>query len=427
MSSNNKVAFVLPHYDEVALVLQGGGALGSYQAGVYEGLAEIGVHPGTISGISIGALNTAIIAGNAPENRVAALRGFWNRICHPLDWVGGLGAWMPPMFGMQAFSRKWASVWAAGRALTEGQPGFFSPRVPLPVAGFGKQNPNVVSYYDTAALKETLLEFADFDRINDGDVRVSVGAVNVRTGNLVYFDNTKMRLKPEHFMASGALPPGFPAVEIDGEYYWDGGLVSNTPLTEVLRDADHKDALVFQVDLWSARGNAPGDFFDISARAKDIQFSSRTRAVTSMLADRQKHARFIKELLAHIPADVRRTDPLFRLAEEAADGSAINVVHLIYKNKPYEGHYKDYEFSIDTMREHWDSGLEDIRDSFSHREWFDVPSREQGFVTHDVHRLPGSVPQDDRDARILPLAEERKIADDALAIEAREEAGEGVS
>ncbi|CAE6836454.1 hypothetical protein R69746_06723 [Paraburkholderia aspalathi] len=403
-------AFVLPRYDEIALVLQGGGALGSYQAGVYEGLAETGVQPNWIAGVSIGALNTAIIAGNAPENRVEALRGFWDSICHPLDWVGGLGAWMLPGFGAQDLSRKWASLWAASRALTEGQPGFFSPRNPLPMAGFGKQNPNAVSYYDTAALRETLLKFADFDRINDGDIRVSVGAVNVRTGNLVYFDNTKMRLEPEHFMASGALPPGFPAVEIDGEYYWDGGLVSNTPLTEVLRDADHKDTLVFQVDLWSARGNAPGDFLDVSERAKDIQYSSRTRAITSMLADRQKHARFVKELLAHFPPDLRRTDPLFRLAEEAADGSAINVVHLIYKNKPYEGHYKDYEFSVDTMHEHWESGLEDIRDSFAHREWFDVPSREQGFVTHDVHRRPGTVPQSDRDMPELPLGAERKVA-----------------
>jgi len=403
-------AFVLPRYDEIALVLQGGGALGSYQAGVYEGLAEAGVQPHWIAGVSIGALNTAIIAGNAPEKRVEALRGFWNAICHPRDWLGGLGALALPVMGLQDLSRKWASMWAAGRALTEGQPGFFAPRVPLPMAGFGKQSPNVVSYYDTAALKETLLKFADFDRINDGDIRVSVGAVNVRTGNLVYFDNTKMRLEPEHFMASGALPPGFPAVEIDGEYYWDGGLVSNTPLTEVLRDADHKDALVFQVDLWSASGKAPGDFLDVSERAKDIQYSSRTRAITSMLADRHKHARFIKELLAHVPADVRKTDPLFRLAEEAADGSAINVVHLIYKNKPYEGHYKDYEFSSDTMHEHWESGLEDIRDSFAHRDWFDVPSREQGFVTHDVHRRPGSVPQSDRDMPELPLGVERKVA-----------------
>jgi NTE family protein len=401
---------VLPRYDEIALVLQGGGALGSYQAGVYEGLAEAGLQPHWIAGVSIGALNTAIIAGNAPEKRVEALRGFWNSICRPRDWVGGLGAWIFPGFGMTDASRKWVSLWAAGLALTEGQPGFFSPRRPLPMGGFGKQSPNVVSYYDTTVLKETLLKFADFDRINDGDIRVSVGAVNVQSGNLVYFDNTKMRLEPEHFMASGALPPGFPAVEIDGEYYWDGGLVSNTPLTEVLRDADQRDALVFQVDLWSARGHAPGDFLDVSERAKDIQYSSRTRAITSMLADRQKRAPLIKELLAHVPHDLRRSDPLFRMADEAADGGAINVVHLIYKNKPYEGHYKDYEFSVDTMHEHWESGLEDIRDSFAHRDWFDVPSREQGFVTHDVHRRPGSVPQSDGDTPELPIGAERKIA-----------------
>ena len=394
--SAQRDAFVLPRYDEIALVLQGGGALGSYQAGVVEGLVEAKVEPDWIAGVSIGALNTAIIAGNPPEKRIEALRGFWNAICHPLDWVGGASAWALPGLGLHELSRTWASMWAAGRALTEGQPGFFAPRFPLPIAGMSKLDPDRVSYYDTAALKATLLEFADFDRINDGGIRVSVGAVNVRTGNLTYFDNRKIRLIPEHFMASGALPPGFPAVEIEGEYYWDGGLVSNTPLTEVLRDSEHKDTLVFQVDLWRAQGNAPGDFMDVSERAKDIQYSSRTRAVTNMLAVRQKHARFIKELLEHVPSSVLKADPLFRLAEQAADGSAINVVHLIYKNKPYEGHYKDYEFSIDTMLEHWQSGLDDIRDSFAHREWFDLPSREQGFVTHDVHRPAGSVPESDR-------------------------------
>jgi NTE family protein len=277
-------------------------------------------------------------------------------------------------------------MWAASRALTEGQRGFFSPRFPLPTPGFGKKKPNEVSFYDTAALRETLLKFADFDRINDGGTRVSVGAVNVRTGNLVYFDNTRTRLRPEHFMASGALPPGFPAVEIDGEYYWDGGLVSNTPLTEIIQDSQHKNTLVFQVDLWSASGNLPGDFLDVSERAKDIQFSSRTRAVTDMLASTQKHAQIIKELLEHIPEKARKNTPLLREAEEAADGSAVNVVHLIYRDKFFEGHYKDYEFSIDTMKEHWDSGLDDIRRSFAHPEWFAVPTPEQGFVTHDVHR-----------------------------------------
>ncbi|WP_321903130.1 patatin-like phospholipase family protein [Paraburkholderia tropica] len=387
----------LPRYDEIALVLQGGGALGSYQAGVFEGLAQSGVEPHRIAGVSIGALNTAIIAGNEPGKRVAALRGFWESICHPLDWFGNLGALALPLFGHQALSRRWASMWAASRALTEGQPGFFAPRLPLPVAGWHKAPPTAVSYYDTAALKATLQRFADFDRINDGPIRVSVGAVNVRSGNLIYFDNAKMRLEPEHFMASGALPPGFPAVEIDGEFYWDGGLVSNTPLTEVLSDADHKDTLVFQVDLWSANGSAPANFLDVAERAKDIQYSSRTRAITNMLADRQKHVRFIKALLEHVPPETRRSDPLFRLAESVADGSSINVVHLIYKNKPYEGHYKDYEFSVDTMEEHWASGLEDIRASFAHPDWFAVPSREQGFVTHDIHRRAGEVPESDRD------------------------------
>ncbi|MFD1556983.1 DUF3734 domain-containing protein [Paraburkholderia silviterrae] len=414
MRSSNTTArhahkpFELPRYDEIALVLQGGGALGSYQSGVFEGLAQAGVEPHRIAGVSIGALNTAIIAGNAPEHRVAALRGFWESICHPLDWFGNLGSLALPLIGQHDFARRWASMWAAGRALTEGQPGFFAPRMPLPVAGWHKTPPSAVSYYDTAALKATLQRFADFERINDGPIRVSVGAVNVSSGNLVYFDNTKMRLEPEHFMASGALPPGFPAVEIDGEYYWDGGLVSNTPLTEVLRDADHKDTLVFQVDLWSASGNAPADFLDVAERAKDIQYSSRTRAITNMLADRQKHARFIKELLEHVPAEARRSDPLFKLAERVADGSAINVVHLIYKNKPYEGHYKDYEFSVDTMEEHWASGLEDIRASFAHPEWFAVPSREQGFVTHDIHRPVNVLPESDRS--VVPTSEEAQAA-----------------
>jgi NTE family protein len=187
-------------------------------------------------------------------------------------------------------------------------------------------------------------------------------------------------------MASGALPPGFPAVEIDGEYYWDGGLVSNTPLTEIVGESQHKDALVFQVDLWSSKGTLPGDFLDVSERTKDIQYSSRTRAITAFVSQNQKYARMIKELLEHVPEKVRRTHPLMKQAQEVADGGAVNVVHLIYKNKFFEGHYKDYEFSNDTMGEHWASGLDDIRRSFGHPEWFEIPSHDLGFVTHDVHR-----------------------------------------
>ncbi|SAK64390.1 patatin [Caballeronia glebae] len=376
----------LPDYDEVCLVLQGGGALGSYQAGVVEGLTEAGVDPTWTAGVSIGALNTAIIAGNAPENRVAALRGFWSTICQPADLIGQAGAFIPAAFGFGNIARKFSSDWAAAHAVMEGQRGFFSPRAQWPFALAKSKQPSDVSFYYTSALRSTLLQFADFDRINDGAMRVSVGAVNVGTGNLVYFDNREMRLAPEHFMASGALPPGFPAVEVDGEFYWDGGLVSNTPLAEIIGGSQHKDVLVFQVDVWTARGTLPADLLDVSDRTKDIQYSSRTRAITDFVLHNQKNARLIKELLEHIPEETRCSNPLLREAQSVANGGALNVVHLIYKDKFFEGHYKDFEFSNDTMGEHWASGLEDIRRSFAHPEWFEVPNRDLGFVTHDVHR-----------------------------------------
>jgi NTE family protein len=386
-NSNVARQITLPAYDEVGLVLQGGGALGSYQAGVFEGLAEAGIQPTWIAGISIGALNTAIIAGNAPEDRVQALRAFWQAISVQPDPVARLGSWVSASLGFGDISRKWSSVWSAARAVLEGQKAFFVPRSPFHALNGRVKGPTDLSFYDTSALRATLLQYADFDRINEGNIRVSIGAVNVRTGNLVYFDNAKMRLEPEHFMASGALPPGFPAVEIDGEYYWDGGLVSNTPLTEIVRESQHKDTLVFQVDLWSASGEMPGNFLDVSERTKDIQYSSRTRAITAFLESSQKHARMIKQLLEHVPKSVRERDPLMREAQKIADGSAINVFHLIYRNKAFEGHYKDFEFSTETMGEHWTSGLQDIRRSLSNRQWLDIPSHDIGFVTHDVHRL----------------------------------------
>lgn len=402
--------FKLPHYDEVALVLQGGGALGSYQAGVFQGMSDAKVEPDWIVGVSIGALNAAIIAGNTAEKRVAALNGFWSEICRPKDWLDGLGAWALPQLGMHGLSRQWMSRWAAGRALTEGRPGFFAPRMLLSTAALANGTPSAVSYYDTTALKSTLLKYADFDLINDGAIRVSVGAVNVRSGNLVYFDNAKMRLRPEHFMASGALPPGFPALEIDGEYYWDGGLVSNTPLTEVLHDADHKDTLVFQVDLWSADGCIPADFLSVADRTREIQFSSRTHAISNML-DRQKHARLVKDLLQHVPEDVRKENPLFWLAQSVADGSSINIVHLAYTNKPYQGNYKEYEFSAESMEAHWASGLHDVNSAFAQPEWFAVPDREQGFVSHAVRPSEARVP-DSGEAEELALEAGMSLAKD---------------
>src|SRR5258705_7034993 len=261
-------------FDTVALVLQGGGALGSYQAGVVEGLVAAGIEPNWVAGISIGALNTAVIAGNPPETRVQKLREFWETICRPAFPFPPADAMQSLVEQSGAAGRKAFGAIAAWRALVEGQQAFFVPRGALPWMG-GKQGVTEASFYDTAPLKATLERLVDFDRINHGPMRVSVGAVNVRTGNFAYFDNTSgpthKALRAEHFIASGALPPGFPAIEIDGEFYWDVGLVSNPPLTHVLEASPRRDTIAFQVDLWSARGPLPENVYDAQERQKDIQ------------------------------------------------------------------------------------------------------------------------------------------------------------
>jgi NTE family protein len=286
-------AAVARDYRTIALVLQGGGALGAYQAGVFEALDEAGLQPTRLAGISIGALNAAIIAGNAPEQRVERLREFWEAICRSPLWPDTPALpWLDEVAWPTAWLNGLSSL-AAWRAMAEGQAGFFRPRQPPPFLG-AHAAPDSVSWYDTTPLRATLERLVDFDRLNDPRaMRVAVGAVNVRSGNFAYFDNRKQRLRPEHFMASGALPPGFPAVEIDGEFYWDGGMVSNTPLYEVLSERPGCDTLVFQVDLWSARGALPRDLADVAERSKEIQYSSRTRLVTEFMRRTQEQRRLL--------------------------------------------------------------------------------------------------------------------------------------
>lgn len=375
----------LPAYETVALLLQGGGALGAYQAGVFEGLHEAGIQPNWFAGISIGALNTAIIAGNAPEDRVARLREFWETICRP-----AFGMPIPPAVEDTLFSwsddfRRHFTAFQAASAMLNGQKGFFQPRVPPSMPDI-PGDPQTASYYDTRALKATLERLCDFERINAGQVRVSVGAVNARTGNFAYFDNTRQILRPEHFMASGALPPGFAAVEIDGEYYWDGGLMSNTPLYEVVHNSERRDTLAFQVDLWSAVGRVPHSINEVTGRVKDIQYSSRTRLVTDLLQHNQRFRNLVHQLLEAMPQDDPGKAHLYDLAKEISCDRRYNIIHLIYRDKEYEGHYKDYQFGPSTMREHWKAGLTDIRRTLANRDWLDMPASDPGFVTHDIHR-----------------------------------------
>ena len=247
-------------FECVALVLQGGGALGAYQAGVYEALAEAKINPDWVAGVSIGAINSAIIAGNEPAERVAKLRAFWQEItANPLlDWAAAVDALTPKGDLPRALFNQLSATYA----LIAGAAGFFTLRQPAPWL-----HPNgaleATSFYETKHLKSTLERLVDFDRINAREMRFSVGAVNVRTGNFVYFDNETHTIRPEHVMASGSLPPGFPAVEIEGEFYWDGGLISNTPLQWVVEQGPRQDTLAFQVDLWSARGEVPGNLAEV--------------------------------------------------------------------------------------------------------------------------------------------------------------------
>jgi len=385
-----KTQIKVPDYPRIALVLQGGGALGSYQAGVYEGLADSGIHPNWVAGISIGALNCAIIAGNAPEKRVEMLRGFWDAICSPPILPTTLVAKPADMFAqmmmpwgnmMEGLGHTMMGSMAAMSAMVKGQENFFKPRFLAPGGG----SPDATSFYDTTPILATLERFADFDRINSGETRVSLGATNVASGNFVYFDNQDITLTPKHFLASGSLPPGFPATEIDGEYYWDGGCVSNTPLEYVLGVSPRKDTLVFQVDLWSARGPLPVDIFQVNERLKDIQYSSRTRTVTHLVHLAQRMRKVWFDTIDRIPAEVRANDPWFDEMMRHMMGARYNVIHLIYQNKHSEGHYKDYEFSSETMRLHWQTGLHDMHETLEYPECLAMPAEGENFVTFDVH------------------------------------------
>lgn len=361
------------------LVLQGGGALGAYQGGVYEALSAQGHVPDWVSGISIGAINGAIIAGNAPERRVARLREFWQTISALI-----LGE--PPLPGDHA--RTAFNATSAALVTAWGAPGFFSPRIP-PALLHPPGALAALSVYDTTPLRRTLEELIDFDLLNSGAIRLSVGAVNVRTGNFVYFDSAREEIRPEHIMASGALPPGFPPVEIEGEYYWDGGLLSNTPLQYVLDNDLGGDALLFQVDLFSARGPLPGDLADVAERAKDIRYSSRTRLNTDVFRRHQTLRRSVHRLLAKLPEELR-DDPDARRLRGLSSNAAITIVHLIHRRKNYETQAKDYEFSRLSVDEHWRAGSEDVERTLRHRDWIGRARPEQGVAVLDLTRDPDS-------------------------------------
>jgi len=363
-------------FEQIALLLQGGGALGAYQAGVYEALAEAELHPDWVAGISIGAINSAIIAGNPPKRRVDALREFWHAVS-----ISPLGI---PYFQHVDYYDVQHELINQARAMSVllfGAPNFFVPRIPPPTV-WRPGSPDKASYYDNAPLRATLEQLVDFDRINTGETRFSVGAVDIRSGNFTYFDSKTHRIGYEHVAASGSLPPGFPATKIGDSYFWDGGLISNTPLEWVLDARPRRDTLAFQVDLWNARGELPKDMIEVEVRHKEIIYSSRNRAATDRYKNTQKLRIAAARLLEQIPEELRNGDEAKLLLGEA-DDKVCNIVQLIYRARPYEGIAKDFEFSRRTMEEHWQTGYRNARQTLANPEVLQLPSRLEGVRTFD--------------------------------------------
>ncbi len=338
------------------LLLQGGGALGAYQGGVYEGIAAVGFAPDWVVGISIGAINSALIVGNPAGRRVARLREFWDRVS--VRSQQALPAAMD-------FARPMMNRMAAAGAMFFGIPGFFTPRMPPPQ--FAPEGTlAALSYYDTEPLRATLEELVDFDRINHGDIRLSLGTVNARTGESVYFDTESHTITASHVMASGALPPGFPPVEIDGEYYFDGGIMSNTPLQYAAHDY-RLNALIVQVDLFSGLGELPRNLGQVQERVKDIQFQSKARFSLDKIREIEALRSTLTDVLAKLPASLK-SDPQVRKLQEISRRGPVSLVHLVNRCDTQSSDFKDYEFSRATVDDLWGAGRDDVQQMLKHPE-----------------------------------------------------------
>ncbi len=363
--------------NHIALVLQGGGALGAYQAGVYQALHEAGLEPDWVAGVSIGGINSAIIAGNRREHRLQRLHQFWDLVTS-----------RPVLWGLQLDgdnAHKAHNIWSSMLTTTLGQPGFFSPRQQNPwLAPRGGKN--ATSFYDSAPLRETLLRLINFDLLNQGHVRFACGAVNVANGNFTYFDNAFTEILPEHIMASGALPPALPMVRVGTDWYWDGGIVSNTPLQHLIDHVSHRSGLVFQVDLFSARGPIPRDMPDVLGRQKDIQYSSRTRLTTDRYTQLCGLKRQIRNLLDRLPESELSGEEL-SMKQTLRKLPRLSILQLVYEQRVYEGEAKDYDFSRSSMRVHWESGYRDTERTLRHRDWLAMPAEDGGIAVHDIHRV----------------------------------------
>jgi NTE family protein len=365
------------HSGQIVVVLQGGGALGAYQGGVYQALHEAGIEPDWIIGTSIGAINAALITGNRPEDRLARLQEFWHRV-ERADFWGAFPAWA----GVGDALASWMT-------LTSGISGFFEPHTRAFLGAHVQLGPDHAGYYSTEPLRKTLEELVDFSLLNQQRPRLTVGAAHVRTGMMHYFDSREMELTPRHIMASGALPPAFPAVRVDGELYWDGGILSNTPTERIFEDNPRRNSLIFAVHLWHPTGEEPETIWQILHRTKDIQYSSRisNHIVRQRESHRLRHV--ISELLKYVPEAARKDAAVKELAGYSCR-TRMHVVRLLAPRLDNESHIKDIDFSPAGIRARWEAGYAGTARALEAQAWLQECDPLEGVILHEP--APGAEP-----------------------------------
>ncbi len=358
---------------QVVLVFQGGGALGAYQAGVYEALHEAGVEPDWVIGTSIGAINASLIAGNPIELRLGRLEEFWHRVARG-EWLSFLSS--APAVG--PFLANFATV-------ASGLDAFFAPNPLAFASALAPLGPERAGYYSTTPLAATLRDLVDDDALMSGAPRLTVGAANVATGDMRYFDSRDGRIGLPHILASGALPPAFPAVRIDGDLYWDGGILSNTPVEAVFDDNPRRSSLVFSVHTWHPRGPEPNSIWEVMSRQKDVQYSSRTLAHIARQKQLHRLRRVIMELASHIPSEARKNERI-KLLESYGCVTRMHVLRLIAPRVDGEDHTKDIDFSREGIRRRRAAGREDTRRVLETRPWSGEFDPMEGFILHELDR-----------------------------------------
>jgi NTE family protein len=380
---------------QVVLVLQGGGALGAYQGGVYQALHEAGVEPDWLIGTSIGAINAAVIAGNKPEDRLARLQEFWRRVERSTFW-GAFPAWT----GVSDALSSWTT-------LATGIPGFFETNMRAFIGAHVPLGADHAGYYSTEPLKKTLEELVDFALINDKMTRLTVGAAHVQSSVMHYFDSRDMDLEPAHVMASGALPPAFPAVRIDGELYWDGGILSNTPAERIFEDKPRRSSLIFAVHLWNPTGAEPETIWQILHRHKDIQYSSRiaSHIVRQRESHRLRHV--ITELLKYVPEEAHK-DPMVKELASYSCRTRMHVVRLLAPRLDNESHIKDIDFTPAGIRTRWEAGYADTNKALARQAWLDEYDLLEGVILHEPE--PGVEPAAEMEPGDNRLPQPRKRA-----------------